>query len=239
MKLDILAFAAHPDDTELSCAGTLAMHVSNGDKVGVVDLTRGEMGTRGTPEIRDEEAKNSADILGLSIRDNLGFFDAYFVNDKAHQHEVVRSIRKYQPDVILANAIYDRHPDHGRASKLVVDACFLSGLAKVETKNDDGTNQTPWRPRAVYHYIQSQFITPDFIVDVSEHWETKMKAIKAFKSQFFDPNNSEPETYISSPQFMEMLESRGKELGHSIGVKYGEGFTKDRHLGIRDLKDLL
>lgn len=239
MKLDILAFAAHPDDTELSCAGTLAMHISKGDKVGVIDFTRGEMGTRGTPEIREEEATASAKILGLSIRENLEFEDAYFVNDKAHQLKVVAAIRKYQPEVILANAIYDRHPDHGRASKLAVDACFLSGLAKVETVNSDGNDQKPWRPRAVYHYIQSQFITPDFIVDVSDHWETKMNAIKAFKSQFFDPNSKEPETYISSPQFMEMLESRGKELGHSIGVKYGEGFTKDRNLGVKNLLDLL
>lgn len=239
MKLDLLAFAAHPDDTELSCAGTLAMHISKGDKVGVIDFTRGEMGTRGTPEIREEEATASAKILGLSIRENLEFEDAYFVNDKAHQLKVVAAIRKYQPEVILANAIYDRHPDHGRASKLAVDACFLSGLAKVETVNSDGNDQKPWRPRAVYHYIQSQFITPDFIVDVSDHWETKMNAIKAFKSQFFDPNSKEPETYISSPQFMEMLESRGKELGHSIGVKYGEGFTKDRNLGVKNLLDLL
>lgn len=239
MKLDILAFAAHPDDTELSCAGTLAMHISKGDKVGVIDFTRGEMGTRGTPEIREEEATASAKIVGLSIRENLEFEDAYFVNDKAHQLKVVAAIRKYQPEVILANAIYDRHPDHGRASKLAVDACFLSGLAKVETVDSDGNDQKPWRPRAVYHYIQSQFITPDFIVDVSDHWETKMNAIKAFKSQFFDPNSKEPETYISSPQFMEMLESRGKELGHYIGVKYGEGFTKDRNLGVKNLLDLL
>ena len=239
MKLDILAFAAHPDDTELSCAGTLAMHVANGDKVGVVDFTRGEMGTRGTPEIRDEEAKASAEILGLAVRENLKFEDAFFVNDKDHQLKVVTAIRKYQPDVILANAIYDRHPDHGRASNLVVNSCFLAGLEKVKTVDTEGNKQKTWRPKAVYHYIQSQFITPDFIVDVSDAWDTKMKAIKAFKSQFHDPNSKEPETYISSPQFMEMLESRGKELGHSIGVKYGEGFTKDRNLGVKNLKDLL
>lgn len=239
MKLDILAFAAHPDDTELSCAGTLAMHVSKGDKVGVVDFTRGEMGTRGTPQIRDKEAAASAKLLGLSVRDNLGFEDAFFVNDKAHQIEVVRAIRKYRPTIILANAIRDRHPDHGKASQLVVEACFLSGLAKLETKGSDGNMQEPWRPKAVYHYIQSVFIQPDFVVDVSEHWEKKMEAIRAFKSQFFDPNSKEPETYISSPQFMEMLESRGKELGHSIGVKYGEGFTIDRNMGVKNLKDLL
>lgn len=239
MKLDILAFAAHPDDTELSCAGTLATHINQGYKVGVVDFTRGEMGTRGTVETRDNEAADSAKILGLSVRENLNFEDAFFVNDKAHQLEVVKSIRKYQPDIILANAIYDRHPDHSKASKLVVDACFLAGLTKVETLDEAGNEQKPWRPRAVYHYIQSIFVQPDFIVDVSDAWDTKMKAIKAFKSQFYDPKSNEPDTYISSPQFMDMLESRGKELGHSIGVKYGEGFTKDRNLGAKDLFDLL
>lgn len=239
MKLDLLAFAAHPDDTELSCAGTLSLHASSGKKVGVIDFTRGEMGTRGTPEIRKREAEESAKILGLAIRENLDFEDAFFVNDKEHQLEVVKAIRKYQPEIILANAIYDRHPDHARASNLVVESCFLSGLAKVETRDLKGKQQTPWRPKVVYHYIQSQFIQPDFIVDVSDHWETKMKAIRAFKSQFYDPESDEPETYISSPQFMKMLESRGLELGHSIGVAYGEGFTKDRNLGVGDLFDLL
>jgi len=239
MKLDILAFAAHPDDTELSCAGTLAAHVANGYKVGVVDFTRGEMGTRGTPKLREQEAADSAKILGLSVRDNLGFEDAFFVNDKKHQLAVVQAIRKYQPSIIMANAISDRHPDHGRASRVVVDACFLSGLTKVETKDDQGNKQPVWRPRAVYHYIQSIFIQPDFVVDVSDHWETKMNAIRAFKSQFHDPGSDEPETYISSPQFMKMVESRGQELGHSIGATYGEGFTIDRNMGVKDLHHLL
>ncbi|MTI21866.1 bacillithiol biosynthesis deacetylase BshB1 [Fulvivirga sp. RKSG066] len=239
MKLDILAFAAHPDDTELSCAGTIASHVAMGKKVGVVDFTQGEMGTRGSSEIRAQEAAASAKILGLTVRKNLYFDDAFFVNDKDHQLDVVRAIRKFKPSIILANAIKDRHPDHGKASQLVVDACFLAGLTKVETQDDDGNNQDPWRPKAVYHYIQSIFIQPDFVVDVSDHWDTKMKAIKAFKSQFYDPNSDEPDTYISSPQFMEMLESRGKELGHSIGVNYGEGFTIDRNMGVKNLEDLL
>jgi len=239
MKLDILAFAAHPDDTELSCAGTLATQINKGYKVGVVDFTRGEMGTRGTVAKRDQEAANSAKILGLSARENLNFEDAFFVNDKVHQLEVVKAIRKFQPEIILANAIRDRHPDHGKASQLAIDACFLSGLSKVETTDEKGQAQNPWRPKAVYHYIQSIFIQPDFVIDVSEAWELKMKAIRAFKSQFYDPNSDEPETYISSPQFMEMLESRGKELGHSIGVQYGEGFTIDRNLGVSNLFDLL
>lgn len=239
MKLDILAFAAHPDDTELSCAGTLATQINQGYKVGVVDFTRGEMGTRGTVAKRDQEAADSAKILGLVARENLNFEDAFFVNDKTHQLEVVKAIRKFQPEIILANAIRDRHPDHGKASQLTIDACFLSGLSKVETTDENGQAQKPWRPKAVYHYIQSIFIQPDFVMDVSEAWETKMKAIRAFKSQFYDPNSDEPETYISSPQFMEMLESRGKELGHSIGVRYGEGFTIDRNLGASNLFDLL
>lgn len=236
-KLHILAFAAHPDDTELSCAGTLAAHIAKGYKVGVIDLTRGELGTRGTPEIRDQEAKASAEILGLTLRSNLGLEDGFFSNDRANQLAVVKAIRKYQPEIILANAVKDRHPDHGRGAQLVEDGVFLSGLSKIETRDREEV-LGPWRPRAVYHYIQSQFFQPDFIVDVSEHWEIKMKAIEAFKSQFYDPNSDEPETYISSPEFMKMIESRGKELGHSIGAKYGEGFTVSRNMGVTDLFDL-
>ena len=239
MKLDILAFAAHPDDTELSCAGTLAAHVKKGYQVGVVYFTRGEMGTRGTPEIRSQEAAKSADILGLAVRENLEFEDAFFTNDKAHRLEVVKVLRKYCPDIVIANAVHDRHPDHARASGIITEACFLAGLRKVVTQDDDGNEQEICKPRAVYHYIQSQFIQPDLIVDVSEHWETKMKAIKAFKSQFYDPDSDEPDTYISSPEFMKMLESRGQELGHSIGVKYGEGFTIERNMGVQDLFHLL
>ncbi len=237
-KLDILAFAAHPDDTELSCAGTLALQVAKGNKVGVVDLTRGELGTRGTPEIREREAKESAHILGLSVRDNLKLEDGFFTNDKSSQIAVIRAIRKYRPEIILANAERDRHPDHGRGASLVRDATFLSGLAKIEVKDGDQI-LAPWRPKVLYHFIQSQFIQPDFVVDVSDHWEKKMQAVKVFKSQFYDPNSSEPETYISSPEFMQMIESRGKELGHSIGAQYGEGFTANRNIGVSNLFDLL
>lgn len=238
-KLDILVLAAHPDDAELTCAGTLAHHVSLGHRVGVVDFTRGELGTRGTAETRAAEAAEAAAILGLSVRENLGLRDGFFVNDEHHQRAVIKAIRKYQPDIILANAIYDRHSDHGRAAELAHDACFLSGLAKIETTDDNGTPQKPWRPRAMYHYIQSLFIKPDFVVDISDQWEVKMKAVRAFKTQFFDPSSKEPQTYISTPEFMKLVEARAIELGHAIGARYGEGFTTRRYLGVRNLTDLL
>ena len=239
MKLDILAFAAHPDDTELSCAGTLVSHISRGYKVGVVDFTRGEMGTRGTAEIRDHEARESAKIQQLTIRENLGFEDVFFVNDKKHQLEVARAVRKYQPDIVLANAVTDRHPDHGKAAKLTIDACFLAGLRRIELEDEKGEELPAWRPRAVYHYIQSNHIQPDFVVDISGFWSIKMQAIKAFKSQFHDPASDEPETFISDPEFMKMLEARAKEYGHSIGVQYGEGFTINRNIGITDITSFL
>lgn len=232
MKLDILVLAAHPDDAELGCGGTILKHVAMGHKVGVVDLTRGELGTRGTPETRQKEATDSAKILGLAVRENLGLPDGFFVNGKEHQLEVVKVIRKYQPDIVLANARYDRHPDHGRGSELAFEASFLAGLSKVST------NQTPWRPKVMYHYIQSQLLTPDFVVDVSDFWEKKLEAIRAFKTQFYDPNSKEPDTFISSPAFMKLLESRGNEFGHAIGVKYGEGYTVRRYIGVNSLTDL-
>ncbi|HNP17048.1 MAG TPA: bacillithiol biosynthesis deacetylase BshB1 [Fulvivirga sp.] len=237
MKLDILAFAAHPDDTELGCAGTLALHISKGYKVGVIDLTRGELGTRGSAEIRDKEAEASAKLLGLAVRDNLKFADGFFSNDKSHQLAIIRAIRKYQPKMVLANAPSDRHPDHGKAAELVRDACFLSGLAKINVS--DGDDALPaWRPEVVYHYIQSNYLTPDFIVDVSDHWSTKEQAIKCFSSQFYDPKSKEPATFISSPDFLEFIVSRAKELGHSIGAKYGEGFIKTKNIGVSNLFDL-
>ncbi len=229
---------AHPDDAELGCGGTIAKEVSFGKKVGIVDFTRGELGTRGTVESRDREAAASAAILGLSARINLNFRDGFFFNDEAHQLQLVRVIRQYQPDIVLANAIYDRHPDHGNGAALAFHACFMSGLAKVETYVKD-ERQLPWRPKALYHYIQSQWANPDFVVDVSGFWENKMEAIRAFKSQFYDPSSSEPETYISNPGFMKMLEARGIELGHAIGVSYGEGFTVRRTLGVNRLEDIL
>jgi bacillithiol biosynthesis deacetylase BshB1 len=234
IKLDILVLAAHPDDAELGAGGTIAKHVSLGYKVGVVDFTRGELGTRGTVKTRDAEAAASSQILGLSVRENLNFKDGFYQNDEAHQLEVARIIRKYQPNIVLANAVSDRHPDHAKGAALSFTACFLAGLSKVKTV-DEGSEQKPWRPDALYHFIQSQFIEPDFIVDISDFWDTKMNAVRAFKTQFYDPSSAEPETFISNPSFMKMLESRAQEFGHTIGAKYGEGFTVRRILGVDDL----
>jgi len=238
MKLDILVLAAHPDDAELGCGGTIAKHISLGHKVGIVDFTMGELGTRGTPETRDSEAKESARILGLSARENLGLKDGFFQNDKENQIVVVRAIRKYRPEIVLANAIYDRHPDHGKGSELAYDSCFLAGLAKVET-SDGGISQSPWRPKAVYHYIQSQLIEPDFVIDISDFWNKKMEAVRAFRTQFYDPNSTEPDTYISNPGFLKLLESRANEFGHAIGASYGEGFTVRRVIGANNLFDII
>jgi N-acetylglucosamine malate deacetylase 1 len=238
VKLDILVLAAHPDDAELGCGGTIVKHIALGLAVGVVDLTRGELGTRGTPETRQAEATEAARILGLSARENLELADGFFQNTKADQLKIVTVVRKYQPDIVLANAVYDRHPDHGRAATLIYDACFLAGLTKVETSLA-GVAQKAWRPKNVYHFIQSQSMETDFIVDVTDHWETKMQSIRAYKSQFYDPNSKEPSTYISSPAFLNMVESRGIEHGHAIGVKYGEGFTVRRPPGTKNLFDLI
>jgi len=238
MKLNLLAFAAHPDDIELSCGATLAKCASQGYSTGIVDFTQGQMGTRGTPEKRLEEANDAGKILGLKFRENLGFEDIFFKNDDLHQRAVVKMIRKYQPEVVLANSLNDRHPDHPRSAAIVTQACFLSGLQKYNTSIDE-KSQKPWRPRAVYHYIQSTPQEPDFVMDVSDHWQVKLDAIAAFKSQFYDPNSNEPETYISDPRFIEMLEGRGKVLGHSIGVSYGEGFVAGRVTGVANIFDLI
>jgi bacillithiol biosynthesis deacetylase BshB1 len=237
MKLDILVIAAHPDDAELGCAGTIAAHVDKGYKVGIVDLTQGEMGTRGTPENRLQEAFEAGEILGLSARENMGFKDVYFKDDEFHQLELVKVIRKYQPEVVLANAITDRHPDHGKGSSIASNACFMSGLRKIETQLN-GTLQQPWRPKFVYHYIQNNYIQPDFIFDISGFWDKKVASILAFKSQFFDPNSKEPASFISSPEFLPFVESRAREFGHSIMVTYGEGFTVERSIGVNNLFDL-
>lgn len=221
-KLDILAFGAHPDDVELDAAGTLAKHASIGKKVGIVDLTRGELGTRGSAEIRDQEAALAAKILGLAVRENMNFRDGFFLNDEYHQMELVKVIRKYQPEIVLCNAIQDRHPDHGRGSSLVSDACFLAGLRKVET------GQEAWRPKAVYHYIQFNRIAPDFVVDVSDFITVKEEAVKAYASQFYSPGSEEPETIISSKGFLESVRHRSADLGRLSGVKYAEGFTVER-----------
>lgn len=237
MKLDILVLAAHPDDAELGCGGTIAKHVSLGRKVGIVDFTMGELGTRGTPEIRQQEATASAKVLGISVRENLKLPDGFFQNEKKYQLEVVRAIRKFQPQIILANAVYDRHPDHGRGADLAFEASFLSGLAKVETE-DNGKLQTPWRPRVMYHYIQSQLIKPDFVIDITSQWDKKMEAVMSYKTQFYDPSSKEPETFISKPGFLKMLHARATEFGQGIGVEYGEGFTVRRVMGVETLFDL-
>lgn len=238
MKLDILAIGAHPDDIELSCAGTLAKEISNGKKAGILDLTRGELGTRGTPEIRDQEAKEAAKVLGVSIRENLGFRDGFFKNNEDHQLKVIEQIRKYKPEIVLCNAIDDRHIDHGKASNLVSDACFLSGLRRIETYIDN-TPQEQWRPKFVYHYIQWKNLTPDFVVDITGYIDKKIDSVKAYKSQFYDANTNEPETPISSKNFMDSIRYRAADLGRLTGVSYAEGFTVERCIAVDSIFDLI
>lgn len=240
MKLDILVFGAHPDDAELGAGATIAKEISNGKKVGIVDLTRGELGTRGSAEIRDVEAKAAAKILGVSVRENLEFADGFFTNDRQHQLAVIRMVRKYRPEIVLCNAVDDRHIDHGKGSKLVSDACFLSGLIKIDTKNEgDDQWQDPWRPKHVYHYIQWKNIEPDFVVDVTGYISLKEEAILAYGSQFHDPKSKEPETPISSKNFLDSVNYRARDLGRLIGVEHAEGFTTERFAGVNSLSDLI
>lgn len=238
MKLDILAIGAHPDDVELSCAATLAKEISRGKKVGILDLTRGELGTRGSAELRDQEAKDAAKILGVQVRHNLEFSDGFFVNNVAHQLEIIKVLRKYRPEIVLCNAIEDRHIDHGKGAQLVADACFLSGLRKIETICK-GHNQHAWRPKNVYHYIQWKNLTPDLVVDVTGFMDKKLDSVKAYKSQFFDENSKEPETPISTNNFFESITYRAKDLGRLTGVEYGEGYTVNRQLAVDSLFDLI
>ena len=238
-KLHVLALGAHPDDVEMSCAGTLLAAAAVGKSIGIVDFTRGELGTRGTPATRAAEAAASNKILGISVRDNLGLPDGFFRNDREHQLPLIAAIRRYRPDVVLANARTDRHPDHGRAAELSRDACFLAGLRMIETVGADGQPQSPWRPRNVYHYIQDRALVPGFVVDITAHWETKWAAIQAYKSQFFNPESDEPETYLSSQAFGRFMEARAREFGHIIGAEFGEGFTTARPVGVREVGDLL
>ncbi len=238
MKLDILAFGAHPDDVELGCGGTIAKEVSLGKKVGIIDLTRGELGTRGTVATRDQESAKAAQILGASIRENLNMRDGFFVNDEEHQLTVIRIIRKYQPEIVLCNAIEDRHIDHGKGSKLVSDACFLSGLRQIRTARDNN-EQEAWRPKVVYHYLQWKNLEPDFVVDISEFNEKRVQAILAYSSQFYDPNSKEPETPIATKNFRESLDYRPRDFGRLIGKEYAEGFTTERYLGVNSLADLI
>ena len=237
MKLDILAFGAHPDDVELGCSGTIAKEVSLGKKVGIIDLTRGELGTRGSVEIRNEESAKASEILGVTVRRNLDMRDGFFVNDEAHQIKVIELIRKYQPEIVLCNAITDRHIDHGKGSKLVSDACFLSGLRQIKTELN-GEAQEAWRPKVVYHYIQWQNIEPDFVVDISEFIDKKMESVLAYGSQFYDPNSKEPVSPITSKNFLDSVKYRAQDLGRLVGVEYAEGFTTERYLAVNSLGDL-
>jgi bacillithiol biosynthesis deacetylase BshB1 len=238
MKLDILAFGAHPDDVELGCSGTIAKEIFLGKKVGIIDLTRGELGTRGSVEIRNNESEAAAKILGVSIRENLDMRDGFFINDESHQLRIIEIIRKYKPEIVLCNAIDDRHIDHAKGSKLVSDACFLSGLVKIETLID-GIQQEAWRPKLVYHYIQWKNIEPDFVVDITGFIDIKEASILAYGSQFYNPNSNEPETPIATKNFLESIHNRSRELGRLIGSEYAEGFTVERYLAVNSLGDLI
>lgn len=237
MKLDLLFIAAHPDDVELGCAGTILKHKKLGKKVGIIDLTRGELGTRGSAEIRDVEAHNAAKILNLDIRENLAFRDGFFINDEWHRLKVIEVIRKYQPEILIGNAYQDRHPDHGRGSDLIYDACFLSGLPKIETF-ENGIKQQAFRPRLLLHMIQDNYIKPDIIIDVTPFQEKKMEAIRAYQTQFYSANSNEPETYISNPAFLDVVIARSRELGKAIGATFGEGYLCKKLLGVDDLFQL-
>lgn len=239
MKLDLLAIGAHPDDVELGCSGVLIKEVKRGKKVGIIDLTQGELGTRGTVETRYQEAADAAKIMGIHVRENLKMRDGFFVNDEAHQLKLIRVLRKYQPEIVIGNILEDRHPDHGKGGQLIYDACFLSGLKQIKTYDDNGNEQEKWRPKYLLHYIQDRFYEPDIIVDISDVWEQRLESIKAYKTQFFDPNSSEPQTYISSPEFLEAITSRARLLGKRIGVQFAEGFLSKKNIGISNLDALV
>jgi bacillithiol biosynthesis deacetylase BshB1 len=238
MKLDVMAIGVHPDDVELSCAGVLLVEKRNGKKTGIIDLTQGELGTRGTAETRKDEAAKAVTILGVDIRENLMMADGFFQNDRSHQLKIIEAIRKYQPEIILCNAPEDRHPDHGRSAKLVSDATFLSGLMKIET-SVEGRMQQPWRPKYVLHYIQDRFLQPDFVVDITDVFEKKLESIRAYATQFHNPGVDGPQTYISTPDFLDSIIYRSKMLGKMIGVKYAEGFISEKMIGIKSLEVLI
>ncbi len=241
MKLDILAIGVHPDDVELGCSGTLINEIRTGKKIGILDLTQGELGTRGTIETRYEEAANASMIIGASVRENLKMRDGFFKNDESHQMQLIQAIRKYQPEIILGNILHDRHPDHGRAGNLISDACFLSGLSKIQTKDEKGRLQEKWRPKYFLQYLQDYFYEPDLIIDVSDVFDLRMKAIEAYSTQFHTPvsETDGPQTYISTPDFLESVIARSRMLGKRIGVKYAEGFVTEKKIGIRNLDALI
>lgn len=238
MKVDILAIGAHPDDVELGCGGTLAKLISEGKKVAIVDLTQGELGTRGTNLTRAQEAASASEILGISARENLKMKDGFLLNSEEYQMQIVKMIRKYEPEIVLANAIDDRHPDHAKAAKLVSDACFLSGLVKIETELD-GEKQKQWRPKQVFHYIQWKHITPDFVIDISNFMEKKIEACLAYKTQFYDPNSNEPMTPIATKDFLESLTYRAQDLGRLSGVEFAEGFTTEKLLAFKNFDGII
>ena len=238
-KLDFLAFGAHPDDVELGCGATIAKLVSQGKKVGIIDLTRGELGTRGSAEIRTKETNEASKILGITIRENMNFKDGFFRNDEEHQLKIIQVIRKYQPDFVFCNAPDDRHIDHPKGSQLIVEASFLSGLTKIYTDDSSGNAQKQWRPKNIYHYIQWKNLDPDFIFDVSGFHHTKMDAVKCYSSQFYDPKSKEPETPISTKNFMNFVQSRANDFGRLIGVEHGEGFISNRKLGFSSFDELI
>lgn len=238
MKVDILAVGVHPDDIELGCSGTIARHVALGQSVALLDLTRGELGTRGNAELRTQEAQKAAGILGVKVRKQLELKDGFFGNDEVQMRLVIEQLRLFRPDIVLCNAVNDRHPDHGRAAKLVSDACFYSGLTKIQT-SCEGEPQSAWRPRAVYHYIQDHFIHPDFVIDVTDYMSVRMESIMAYSSQFYDPGSSEPDTPISGKDFLVSLNAKLSTWGRAIGVNFAEGFTVDRYPGVNNLSDLL
>jgi len=241
MKLDILAIGVHPDDIELGCSGTIINEINNGKKVGIVDLTQGELGTRGSVESRYTEAANAAAIMGVHVRENLKMADGFFKNDETHQRLLIHAIRKYQPEIILANVLHDRHPDHGRAGQLITTAAFLSGLMRIETLDGNNKSQERWRPKYVLHYIQDWYHEPDLLIDISEVFDQKMKTIEAYSSQFYSTASTEkgPETYISTPDFLESLTARARMFGKRIGVKFAEGFITEKKIGIRNLDALI
>lgn len=238
MKIDILAVGIHPDDVELSTAGTLLRHAAQGKTFGLLDLSRGELGTRGTPEIRRREAQDAANILGAAFRETLDVPDGLFTYHPDHWMPVVGALRRYRPEIVLCNAPDDRHPDHGRAAKLVVDACFYAGLEKIETFDNEGVKQEKWRPKAVYHYIQDKQLDPDFVVDITPWFRQKMEAIMAFRSQFYDPNGEEPNTPISGKDFLDFMEAKARVFGRPINAEFAEGFIRSRTFGVSDLFDL-
>ncbi len=241
MKLDILAIAAHPDDVELGCSGTLLMEINNGKKVGIVDLTQGELGTRGTIQTRQKEAQHAAELMGVMVRENLKMQDGFFKNDSTHQLQLIEVIRKYQPEIILANALEDRHPDHGRAARLTADAAFFSGLRKIITKDENGNPQQAWRPKYVFHFIQDRYLEPSFIVDISPVFDQRMKAVSCYTTQFYTGNiqeDDEPQSYISSPDFLDGIIARARMMGKKIGVKFGEGFITEKAIGFKTFDSL-